>query len=286
MKVKITTDSTCDQTKEYLEGIGLPYLPCLVTLGDQDYTDTVDITTADIEKYVKKTKKLPKSAARSSVDFKEFFTKELKGVDAIVHISISSELSCLYNNAVKASEEIGGNKVYVVNSRVLSTGTLLLAQYAMELAQKGEDAKTIAEKCGHRAYAIQTSFVVDTIDYLYKGGRCSMMAAFGANLLKLKPKLQLVDGKVISTAKYRGKAGVVLKKYVDDTLALYNNPDKKRCYVTHADADPEIVDEIVEYLKSKNIFEEVIPTHANCTIYSHCGKGTLGILYINDGGMD
>lgn len=286
MKVKITTDSTCDTTKEFLEKQGIPYLPCLVTLGTTDYTDTVDIKTSDIEAYVKKTKKLPKSAARSAEDFKEFFNSVLKDCDVIVHISISSELSCLYNNAVKASEEIGGNKVYVVNSRVLSTGTLLLVLYAKELAEKGEDAKTIAEKAGHRAYAIQASFVVDTVDYLYKGGRCSAMAAFGANLLKLKPKLQLVDGKIISTGKYRGKSNIVLKKYIDETLSTYNNPDKKRCFITHADADEDVVKDVVEYVKSKNIFDDVIETHANCTIYTHCGKGTLGILYINDGGAD
>lgn len=285
MKVKITTDSTADVDKEFFEKWDIGYLPEIVNLAGEEYFDTVNIKNDDIYKYIKETKKLPKSAARSVEDFKEFFMGYLnEGYDAVIFVSISTHLSCIYKNALTASEEIGADKVFVIDGRVLSTGTMLLAMSAKELADEGRPAKEIAEIITHRSFTGQTSFVVDTLDNLYKGGRCSMLAMFGANLLKLKPKLQLVDGKIIPQEKYRGKSSVVLKKYIDDTLALYNNPDKKRCFLTHSNLDDEVLAEIVEYVKAKNIFEEVYTSIANCVVCTHCSKGTLGILYINDGG--
>lgn len=285
MKIKITTDSTADVNKEFFDKWDIGYLPEIVNMGGEEYYDTINIKNDDIYKYIKETKKLPKSAARSVEDFKEFFNGFLdNGYDAVIFVSISTHLSCIYKNALTASEEIGKNKVFVVDGRALSSGTMLLAMSAKELADAGRSAKEIAEIITHRAFTGQTSFVVDTLDNLYKGGRCSMLAMFGANLLKLKPKLQLVDGKIVPQEKYRGKSSVVLKKYIDDTLALYNNPDKKRCFLTHSDLEPQVLNEIVEYVKSKNIFEEIYTSTANCVVCTHCGKGTLGILYINDGG--
>lgn len=285
MKIKITTDSTADTTKEHLDSLGIGYIPLIVNLGEKECFDTVNVSNMDIRDYVNKTKKLPKTAARSSEDIKDFFLSYLnEGYDKIIHISISEELSCTYNNAVNAAKEIGENKVAVISSRVLSTGSLLLAMCAKELVEKGESFDNIVKIITQRAYNVQVSFVVDTIDYLHKGGRCSTLKALGANLLKLRPKLQLVDGKIISNGIYRGKMNVLLKKYIDDTLATYNNPDTTRCFITHADADNEVVKEVIEYVKSKNVFKEVCETRANSTIYCHCGKGTLGILYINDGG--
>lgn len=284
-KIKITTDSTCDLDKETILNYGFDYLPQIVNLGDEEKIDTVNLTTDDIAVFVKNTGKLPKTAARSVDDFKAFFEKYTKEGYKVVHISLSNELSVMHDNACKAADEIGSDKVFIVNSRVLSTGSSLLLLFAKELLENGKSAEEIAEICRKRAYHCQASFVVETLEYLHKGGRCSTLAMLGANLLKLKPKLQLINGKIVSTDKYRGKMLPVLKKYIDDTLALYNNPDKKRCFITHANQEAEIVSEIVEYVKSKNIFEEVIETRANGVIYSHCGKGTLGILYLNDGGI-
>ena len=285
MKIKITTDSTVDTTKEHLEELGIGYIPLIVNLGEKECFDTVNVSNKDIIDYVNTTKKLPKTAARSSEDLKEFFLSFLNdGYDKIIHVSIGEELSCTYNNAVNAAKEIGENKVAVISSRVLSTGTLLLAMCAKELVDKGESFDNVVKTVTQRAYNAQVSFIVETIDYLHKGGRCSTMKALGANLLKLRPKLQLVDGKIISNGIYRGKMNVLLKKYIDDTLATYNNPDPAMCFITHADADMEVVKEVVEYVKSKNIFKEVRETRANSTIFCHCGKGTLGILYLNDGG--
>jgi DegV family protein with EDD domain len=286
MKIKITTDTTADVTPEFFEKYGIGYLPEIVNLGGEEYLDTVNVTTNDIEEYVKNTKKLPKSAARSVQDFKDFFMGYLdEGYDAVVFCGISSNLSCITKNAQTAAEEIGNDKVFVVDCGVLSTGTMLLALCALELAEQGKTASEIATIIKQRSYSGQTSFVVETLEYLHKGGRCSMLSMFGANLLKIKPKLQLINGSIVANEKYRGKQIVVLKKYIDDTLALYNNPDTTRCFITHAEADPEVVDEIVKYVQSKRIFKEVIETKANGVIFTHCGRGTLGLLYLNDGGV-
>ncbi len=284
MKIQITSDSTLDLSKELIKKYDIKVLPLIVNLGDDERFDGENVTTDDIAKYVKQTGKLPKTAARSVADFVDFFKPILDAGYDIVHYSISEELSITYQNAVAAAKELDPNRIFVVNGRCLSTGTALLAINGRELANAGKTAKEIYNISFGRSYQMQVSFVVETLEYLRKGGRCSMLAAFGANLLKLKPKLQLIEGKIVSTDRYRGKSLQVLHKYIDDTLALYNNPDKTRCFITHADADPEIVNTIVEYVKSKNIFDEVLETHAGCTVFSHCGKGTLGILYINDGG--
>lgn len=284
MKIQITSDSTLDLSKELIKKYDIKVLPLIVNLGDDERFDGETVTTDDIAKYVKQTGKLPKTAARSVADFVDFFKPILDAGYDIVHYSISEELSITYQNAVAAAKELDPNRIFVVNGRCLSTGTALLAINGRELANAGKTAKEIYNISFGRSYQMQVSFVVETLEYLRKGGRCSMLAAFGANLLKLKPKLQLIEGKIVSTDRYRGKSLQVLHKYIDDTLALYNNPDKTRCFITHADADPEIVNTIVEYVKSKNIFDEVLETHAGCTVFSHCGKGTLGILYINDGG--
>ena len=285
MKIKITTDSTADVSKEFLESFDISYLPLIVNLGGEEYFDTVNVSTDDIKKYVAETGKLPKTAARSAEDFKSFFKQFLdEGYDEIVHFSISNELSVTCQNARTASFELCQDKIHVVDGRNLSTGTTLLALFATELIKEGKSAKEIAEICSSRAYNVQSSFVVDTLTYLYKGGRCSMLSMFGANLLKIRPQLQLMNGKIVPTEKFRGKMNAVLMKYIDTTLEKYNNPDRTRCFITHTSADPELVEEIVEYVKSKNIFKEVIESKANATIYTHCGQGTLGLLYINDGG--
>ena len=285
MKIKITTDSTADVSKAFLENLGISYIPLIVNLGDEERYDTETITTSEISAYVAKTGKLPKTAARSTEDFKTFFKQFLdEGYDEIIHFSISSELSVTCQNAQNASFELCQDKIHIVDGRNLSTGTTLLVLHALELVNQGLPAKQIADIERKRAYSVQTSFVVDTLTYLYKGGRCSMLSMFGANLLKIRPQLQLIDGKIVPTEKYRGKMQLVLNKYVDHTLEQYNNPDRTRCFITHSNADPEIVNSVVEYVKSKNIFNEVIETKANSTVYTHCGPGTLGILYINDGG--
>lgn len=285
MKIKITTDSSCDYPVDELKKLGIPYIPIIVVLKEEEFLDTINITPKDIFTFVKNTNKLPKTAAPSVESIKSFFEKELEGGYTIIHIGLGKKLSATTVNAESAAKEIGGDRIYVVDTQSLSTGISLLVFYALDLLKQNKySAKEITDKVQNRIKSVQASFVVDTLDYLHKGGRCSAMAAFGANLLKLKPRLQLEEGEIVSDGKYRGKINMVYLKYIDDTLSKFNNPDTTRCFVTHSYAEQDTVDKVVEYVKSKKIFKEVIETKAGSTITSHCGKGTLGILYINDGG--
>lgn len=285
MKIKITTDSCCDLSVERLQELNIPYIPLIVILKDEEYQDTINIHPTDIFEFVKKTGTLPKTAAPSIETLKSFFLKELEDDCEIIHIGIGMKLSSTSVHAEAAAKEIGNDRVRVIDSKSLSSGIALLVLYAYELAKEGKlSAKEIAQLVASRVEKVQASFVVETLEYLYRGGRCSMIAALGANLLRLKPRLQLIDGKIVSDERYRGKIHTVYYKYIDDTLKKFDNPDKKRCFVTHSHADPEHVKDVIEYVKSKNIFDEILECTAGATITSHCGRGTLGLLYINDGG--
>lgn len=286
MKIKITTDSSCDLSLNFLKENKIGVLPIVVILNGQEYRDLFDIGPKDIFDFVEKTNKLPKTAATSVESFKEFFTNQMEGGFDIIHFSLGSKLSATCANAETAANEIAPGRIFVIDSCSLSTGVSLLMLHALDLVKEGKlSAKEIAERVKKRIPHVQASFVVDTLDFLYKGGRCSMLAMFGANLLRIKPRLQLVGGSIISDGKYRGKLLPIYLKYVDDTLQRYNIPDTRRCFITHASADEKLVKEVENYVKSKNIFDEVIVSVANGTVTSHCGRGTLGILYINDGGV-
>ena len=285
MNIIITTDSSCDLRKDQLEAFNIKHLPLYINLNGEEFKDGVNINPQIIFDFVKANKKLPKTSALSVADYTLFFDNILKeNSDAeIIHIGLSSGLSTSYNNATTASQDFNG-KVTVIDGKNLSTGTGLLVLYAAKLAKAGESKESIIEKVSQRIPFVQSSFIIPEIEYLYRGGRCSAIAMLGANLLKIKPRIQVVDGKMKPNGKPRGKMLPVLKQYIDDVLAEYNNPDPEICFVTHSCIEDEIAEEIVEYVKSKNIFKEISVNVAGSTITSHCGKGTLGILYINDGG--
>ena len=285
MKTIITTDSSCDLSKEQLEENDIKVIPIYVIMNGEEYRDGVNITPSQIFEYVKLNKKLPKTAALSVEDYENFFRNILdENPDTnIIHIGLSSGLSSSYEHSITASQTFNG-KVFVVDGKSLSTGTGLLVLFAAKLAKTGIQTEEIVKKVQNRVNFVQASFIIQEVDYLYKGGRCSALALIGANLLRIKPKIQVVDGKMQSAGRPRGKMVQVLKEYVDGTLKEYSNPDKTICFVTHSSIEPEIAEEIAEYVKSKNIFDNVVVTVASATITSHCGKGTLGILYINDGG--
>jgi len=285
MKTIITADSSCDLTKEQLEKFGIKIIPIYVTMNGEEYKDGINVTPNDIFNYVKQTKTLPKTAALSVADFSTFFKQILdENKDSkIIHISLSSGLSSCYEHAHIAALELD-DKVTVIDGKSLSTGTGLLVIHAAKLAKNNVDHLDIIKSVQSRIANVQASFIIPEVEYLYKGGRCSAIALLGANLLKIKPKIQVIDGKMKNVGKPRGKMNVVLKNYVDEVLSEYNNPDKSICFVTHSCIDDETLNEITEYVKSKNIFDEVVTSIASSTITCHCGKGTLGILYINDGG--
>ena len=280
--IHITSDSTTDLGELY-ERRGIEKLPLAVVLGSDTYEDGVTIHPSDIYDFVEKNRILPKTAARSVEEHREFFASILRSDDdSIVHFTISSKLSVTYQNALAASKDF--KNVYVVDSQSLSSGGGLLTLYACDLRDEGKyTAKEIYEKCLARVPAVEASFFVDTMDYLYKGGRCSGLASFFATALKLKPSLILVDGKIAGGKKYRGNPVAFASKYVDNVFEMFPNPDTTRIFITHTSADPEVVKEIREEIDRHFKFGEVIETIASCTVTSHCGKGTIGILYLNDG---
>ncbi len=282
-KIKITADSTADFTPEMLKQLDITVSPLAIILGNKSYKDGVDITPQMIFDFVAETGVLPKTAATNPEEYTEFFTQFLDGETEIIHFSLSSKISAVNGNACAAAAGLQG--VYVVDSLSLSTGTALLAMYAKNLVRQGKhSAKEIADMCVRRVPDVQASFIVDTLDYLHKGGRCSGIALLGSKILKIKPTIILKDGKMESDKKFLGKIGSNALKYVDYILSKFDKPDPTRVFVTHSNADREMVEEVKDYLKKSGKFKEVIETVAGSTITSHCGKNTIGILYINNNG--
>ncbi len=279
MKVKIISDSTCDLSKELIKKYDISIVPLHVVMNDKTMRDGLEVTPEDIYEYVDKNGKLPSTSAVNIGDYIEIFKYWREQGYEIVHFDISSEFSSTYRNACMAAQEVGG--VYVVDSRNLSTGQGLVVMHGAEMAQSGKSAKEIFEECTALTSKIEASFVVDSIDYLYKGGRCSALAAFGANLLKLKPCIEVKDGKMIPGKKYRGNISRVMLSYVEERLKGRDDIDKSRIFITHTKCS----DEDVEAVRQKVLeicpdFKEILETTAGCTVTTHCGPNTLGILFI------
>ncbi|MBQ7397583.1 MAG: DegV family protein [Clostridia bacterium] len=276
--VIIASDSTCDLSQELIERYQIKILPLEVSLGDKQYHDGVDINPDMIYENYEQTGQLPKTAALNISEFDEYFAKETADGKEIVLFTISSDMSSTFNNARIASQEYEG--VYPVNTMNLSTGGGLLVLAAAEMAAEGKSAKEIAEACCALRERVDASFVIDNLEFLHKGGRCSAIAAFGANLLQLKPCVMVRDGKMIVGKKYRGKFAMTLEKYVADRIGDASDIDTKRIFVTHAGCDEAIVDQCVKQVTDMGVFDEVLVTRAGCTVSAHCGRNTLGVLFI------
>jgi DegV family protein with EDD domain len=279
--IKITTDSTCDIGKDIMARFQIAEaLPLAINLGEVSLKDGT-FKIEEIYRFVEKTKQLPKTAAASVFDYKDMFMRQTADDDAVIHFSISSELSASYQNAVSAANEV--ENVYVVDGRVLSTGTSLLMLYARDLIDTKLDvtAREIAEICRKKARSIQASFCIDTLDYLYKGGRCGALSLLGANILRLHPSLHLKDGKITVGKKYRGKMIRVLTEYIADLREAYPDYDDTRCFITKTECDDEIIETATQRVRELFHFKEIFQTKAGATITCHCGKGTLGLLFLN-----
>lgn len=282
MKIAISCETTADLTKELIKEFDIKIIPFQIFLGDKSYLDG-EITTDEIIDFVAKNKILPKTGAINSFQYEEHFNNILKNYDAIIHFSLSSELSSAYQNAKNVAEKM--ENVFVIDTKSLSTGIALLALYAKKLVEDGLDAKTIYEKCLERLPKVQASFELKRLDYLYKGGRCSALMYYGANLLNIRPQIIVKDGKMISGKKYRGNFEHVVNNYCKDVLEEFNTPDLSVAFVTYTTASQEVIDIAINHLKSAG-FEKVYVTRAGGTITSHCGENCLGILYINDGATE
>ena len=276
--IVITSDSTCDLSPELRQRYNIDILPLGVTLGGKVYRDGVDITPDDIYAHHDKTGELPKTTAANVDEFYNFFKKFADEGKSVIHFDISSGMSSTFNNARIAAEEF--ENIYVIDSANLSTGIGLLVVAAAEMVNEGLEAEEIVAKINDMVPKVDASFVIDNLEYLYKGGRCSALAAFGANMLKLKPCIEVKNGAMGVSKKYRGRYADVLKTYVSERLGDGSDIDNSRVFVTHAGCDEEVVKQVVEQVKESGIFKEVFLTRAGCTVSSHCGANTLGVLFI------
>ncbi|MCD8107717.1 MAG: DegV family protein [Oscillospiraceae bacterium] len=278
-KIIVTCDSTCDLSPELYEKYEIQPVALGTILGEEMRRDGVDVTPLEIFDYVGKTGVLPKTSAVSVAEYTDVFKKYVDSGCEIVHINISSEFSSCYQNACIAAEELG--HVYPVDSRNLSTGSGHLAIKARELAQDGLSASEIADKLNGMKEKLDVSFVLQTLDYLQKGGRCSGVVAFGANLLKLRPEIVVSEGTMIVGKKYRGSMEKSILDYVRGRLADRSDIDTSRIFITHSHVPDDIVAKVRSLVKELQPFEDenILETYAGCTVSCHCGPNCLGVLF-------
>lgn len=278
--IRISADSTCDLSPEQLSRNDIGIIPLYISLGDDSMKDGVEVTSQMIFDYVAKTGQLPKTAAPSVADYLDFFRERQTSPDvALIHFTISAKFSSSYQNACIAAAEF--ENVTVIDSKNLSTGHGLAIMEAVAMRDKGAAAKEIAAHEEEVIPKIRASFVIDRLDYLYKGGRCSGVAALGANLLKLKPCIEVVDGEMKVGKKYRGAIDKVLPLYTADRLAG-RKMKKDLIFITHTGCSREAVESVRNKIEEIYSFDEIVETVAGSTITSHCGQNTLGVLYIEE----
>ena len=275
--IKITCDSTCDLPQELYAKYDVEVISLAVTLGDTLHRDGVGITAPELFDYVKETGTLPKTSAISMGEYLDVFGKYTAEGKSVIHINLSSNLSASHQNAVLAAQELSG--VYVVDSRSLSTGSGHLVIEAAEMAAQGLDAETIVARLNEMKERLDVSFVLQTLEYLQKGGRCSSVAALGARALQLRPEIRVADGGMGVGKKYRGSMEKSVLDYVRGRLEGRDDIDTRRIFITHSTAPQELVDKVIALVKELHPFQEVITSVAGCTISSHCGPNCLGVLF-------
>lgn len=279
MAIKITSDSTCDLSRELLNKHDIELFPLYITLGGKTLKDGIEIVPDDIFAHVAAGGALVSTAAVTPNDYEQRFEKLSKENDAVIHISISSDFSSCHQNACIAAENF--KNVYVVDSRNLSSGHGHVVMEAALRAEAGMKAEEIADELERDIVPnVDASFILDRLDYMAKGGRCSTVMALGANVLQLKPCIEVVNGTMRVGTKYRGSFEKCIQKYVKDRLDGRDDIRLGRIFITHPhcpDGDADIARKTIEQYQS---FDEIIETHAGCTVSSHCGPRTLGVLFI------
>ena len=278
MKIKITSDSTCDLSPELVEQYGVGIVPLQVTKAGKAYTDGVDITPADIFAHVAAGGELCSTAAVNIERYREVFAPLAAEYDAVIHVNIGSGFSSCYQNACMAARDFPN--VYVVDSRNLSTGQGHIVLEACERARDCTDAAALAQDLQELAGRVEASFVLHRLDYMVKGGRCSMVAALGANLLKLRPCIEVRNGKMVVVKKYRGAYEKCLAGYARDRLSGREDIVRDKLFITYTPVEPNELEAVRAVVKECGHFQRVMETHAGCTVSCHCGPGTLGVLFI------
>lgn len=277
--IKIFTDSTSDLSPEVIEKHDISIVPLYVSFNNETYKDGIDIDTDELYQKVKETNQLPKTSAPSPADFHDYFRPFIeKGMD-IIYIGISSKISSTIRNAKLVADELKEANIEIVDSQNLSTGIGLLVMKAVSLAEKDLNVLEVAEEVRKLVPKVRTGFIIDTLDYLYKGGRCSALQSFVGGMLKIKPLVKVVDGKMILGQKTRGKRSKVLNILLSNLEKDKDVIDTDFVFITHsqADDDVEFIKKEVEKIINP---EQIIVTNAGCVISSHCGSRTIGILYI------
>ena len=275
-KIIISCDSTCDLSREIIEKYDIRVLPMIVNFGLDGYRDGVNITPDEIYDRVGRENTLPKTSAISAGEYIEYFKKLLEEAETVVHFSISSGFSCTFQNSLFAIEEL--KNIYSVDSRNLSTGHGLVVLKACDLVEQGLSAEEIVKEVEKYREKVDASFVIDKLDYLHKGGRCGGLTAFAATILHLKPCIEVIEGKMSVGKKYRGSLDKVVVKYAKNRLEN-QDVDSRRVFITHSGCKQKTIDAVISVVEESNLFDEILVTRAGCTVSTHCGPNTIGVLF-------
>lgn len=279
--IRICSDSTCDLSDEIIERYGITIIPLHIVLGDEEYRDRVDIGQAKIFEWADRNKTTPKTSAVSYEDAEAVIKPMVDAGDEVIVFSISSDFSTTFNVFKMLADDLGsGTSVRVIDSRNLSTGIGLLVVEAAIMAKEGLGADDILKEIERLRPKVRASFVIDTLTYLARGGRCSSVAALTGGVLRIHPKIIVKDGKMEVSKKYRGSIKKVVMDYVNDMHHALLCARPQRVFITHTSDNRELVEEVRAYLESLNYFDEIFETQAGGVISSHCGPGTLGVLFI------
>lgn len=276
-KVAITTESAADLSKELCEKYTIEVVPMNIVIGEEEYKDGVDLTSKELYQKSEIYGTHAKTAGVAPYEYKEFFENLTGDGYDIVHIALSSKISSCYQNAMFAAKE--AENIFVVDSINLSAGMAMLALDAAKMRDDGKSAEEIAQALEKKRTKISTSFILENTDYLYKGGRCSAIEKLGANLLSLRPSIDVIGGKLMPGKKYKGKITNARQKYIDDKLRESGTINGGRCLMNYSMLDKSEVNGLVAYLKETSPFEDIIVNETGCCISAHCGKGCMGIIF-------
>ena len=279
MKIHFSADSTCDVSPEFLARYPVEILPLAVELEGKFYRDGVDLTPDTIISRVNAGAALPKTSAINVEEYREAFTRALETSDAVIHFNISSDFSSCHQNACIAAE---GLNVWCIDSRNLSTGITMLLAEGFDRAEAGMEPEQIARELRARVDRVDVSFIVDRLDYLYKGGRCSALAMLGANMLHIRPCIEVKDGKMGVCRKYRGTYERCLRQYIADRMRSKDDVKPRRIFLTHTGVAAQAVEAVREMVLQEVPFAEVYEVRAGCSITSHCGENTFGIIMYHE----
>lgn len=278
-KIIVSADRTCDLTQEIIQKHNIQLMPFYVNFEDKSCVGDEEITPAEIFEEFDKYGKIAKTAAKGVGDYTEFFKKFIDKGQKVIHITISSELSCAYQNCIAAKQELGDD-LQIIDSRSLSTGVGLIVLEAAKRAESGMEINQIVEEVTALVNNVRASFIIENLSFLRAGGRCSSLAAIGANLLSLKPSIVVENGAMSVGKKYRGVWKKSVLEYVKETLDKYTAFEKGIAFITHSGVSQDIINSVYKCVKSKKIFKEIVITQAESVISCHCGPNVIGVLFV------